>query len=455
MALLSRFFGRTVSEGAAYAFGVATGPVLAPATETIRQEAWNVYQSRIPGVAALAAGVAQGQIKDAPAREWAHKQGFGDEAFDALVNVANTGPDVGMAMQAWRRGELSPDEFRTVLRRHAIETQWDAAIEALKQELLDPAEIAKAIHRGIMKADGLLIASPPTDPGKVPSVPPSDLDPITEAEGSGIDSERLRILVGNAGLPLGLHEMLSLMNRGEMEASDVQRGIAESNLRNEYQDVALKLARQLLTAHDYVEAEIRGYIDRPTRLAGTRMHGMTDADSDLLFLNSGRPLVAHQITTGLARGGKFQPLPGELTDPYDAAVHESNVHPSYYDLWKANRYTYTVPFWWRSMLTADALKPAEAEDLLLRLGNPPDFAKAVTDHFAAPSTASATENPWKSKADTQLWTAIHMQYVKYNSGRTAVEPMLEHIIPEQGVRDAVFTDWELERQVKALPVLPG
>jgi hypothetical protein len=193
------------------------------------------------------------------------------------------------------------------------------------------------------------------------------------------------------------------MNRGAMEASDVQRGIAESNLRNEYQDVALLLARRLLTPHEYVEAQIRGYIDEDARRAGTRLHGMTDADSDLLFLNSGRPLVAHQITTGLARGAKFEPLPGELTDPYDAAVHESSVHPSYYEIWKANKYTYPPLFQLTNLVKANAISADVAADWATKNGLAPEVVTAMHTFWAGSSSTTTAKKKLSNATIRSSW----------------------------------------------------
>lgn len=433
----------------AQAFGVGVGLAIAealrPLAVTEAQAAWTIDPIKAPDAGTLAAGVSQGQVDLGKAKAWAAESGIGSDAFAALVDIANTGPALGAAYQAWRRGELSDGEFVTALNRTGLEPQWYDAMKALKDNLLEPGEIAKAIHRGIMKADGLLIASPPSTPGNVPSIPPSSIDPVTEAAGSGFDSERLRIMVGNAGLPLGLHEMLNLLNRGAMTSSDVQRGIAESNLRNEYQDVALLLARQLLTAHDYVEAQIRGYIDEDARRAGTRLHGMTDADSDLLFLNSGRPLVAHAITTGLARGGVFHPLPGELTDPYDAAVHESSVHPSYYDLWKANRYTIPSYFILKAILADGGITQAEFADYGKQLGWPPDLAEKAAAALAGGGTATADPNV--VKAQNQLWAATHSSYVDHNTDEAGAKERFTLIGIAPAVQDKVLALWNSERDL--------
>jgi hypothetical protein len=321
-------------------------------------------------------------------------------------------------------------------------------MHVLKQELLEAGEIAKAIHRGIMKGDGLLIAEPPTAPGKVPAVPASDLDPVTEAAGSGVDAERLRIMVGNAGLPLGLHEMLSLMNRGEMEPQDVQRGIAESNLRNEYQDVALKLARRILTPHEYVELNLRGWIDTPTMHAGAALSGMTPDDADLLFKSLGRPLVVHQITTGLARGGTYGGDYAGVPEPFQTALRESNVRPEWGNLAYANRYTLPGYFVIKAMLTNKTLTVSEAAETFKQSGWPPTLADKAAAALA-PTGGPAKADPWVTKAEGQLWTSLHKDYVKEGLTRPELEPALSKLIEDQPTRDQVFSLWETEKATAA------
>jgi len=124
---------------------------------------------------------------------------------------------------------------------------------------------------------------------------------------------------------------------------------------------------------------------------GTALHGMSPADTDLEFQIHRRPLTVRQITQAEAWGGTFQPAAGELTDPYQASVHQANLGPEWYDLGQALKHTYSVPFWWRSMVEAGALDPATATTILLRLGNPPDFAAAAFAHFATGSTAATKE----------------------------------------------------------------
>lgn len=446
--LFGKLFGNAISEAVAFGAGYALGPVLGPPVELIRQSAWAAYPDRLPSAGTLAEGVAQGQVDPGTAADWATKDGYGSSAFNALIDIANTGPAIGSAFAAWRRGALSDPEFDTALKRTGLEEQWNAAMRALKQELLEGGEIAKAIHRGIMKGDGLLIAEPPTTPGKVPAVPASTLDPVAEAAGSGIDSERLRIMVGNAGLPLGLHEMLSLLNRGEMEPQDVQRGIAESNLRNEYQDVALKLARRLLTPHEYVELNLRGWITTAEMHTGAALSGMTAADADLLFKSLGRPLVVHQITTGLARGGSYGGDYAGVPEPFQTALRESNVRPEWGNLAYANRYTLPGYFVIKAMLTNKTLTVEEAATIFKQVGWPPDLAEKAAAALAS-TGATAKADPWVVKAEGQLWTSLHKDYVKAGLTRGELEPALTKLIADAAVRDEVFGLWETEKATAA------
>jgi len=259
VAILGRFFGSTVATGAGFAFGHATSPVLAPAIEELRQEAWNTYKTRIPAAAELAAGVATGKVDEAQARTWAGRNGFGDSAFNALIGIATTAPDVGLAMQAWRRGKLTDRQFDTVLRRHGLADEWNGAIEALKAAILSPGEIAAAIHRGLIPDPGILLGEQPQPPFNVAAYPVQPIDAIAEAEASGLDEERLRVLVGLQGLPMGVIEAAQAYFRGDITHGDYIRAFNESNNRNEWAEAVLAYARQIPTARDYIENALRGY----------------------------------------------------------------------------------------------------------------------------------------------------------------------------------------------------
>jgi hypothetical protein len=384
-------------EAVAFGLGFALGRALEPVGTELLQEAWKLAPLKAVDAGLLAEGVAQGQVDEDKAKEWASEHGYDAEAFAAMVDIANTGPAIGAAYAALRRGFLDPEQFEIALKRSGLETRWNAAMLKLADELLDPGAIATAVHRGIMAGGGLIVREPPLGEGKIPHVAQSQLNAKDEFAGHGLDPERARILVGNTGLPLALGQMLQLLNRNEVTEDDVRRSVAQSNTRNEYMDAALLLRRQLPTARDYLENALRGYRTLGEALDGAALHGMTIEDATMIYQNQGRPMSLRQITQALARGGKFKPEPGEIGDPYRAAIVEGNLKPAYYDLAMANRYSLPGAFVLRGMAQAGELSRQETETLLLQSGWPPWLAAKV-----APIWAAGDQGASKSETKAEL-----------------------------------------------------
>jgi hypothetical protein len=428
-----------------FALGHAASPAIEPFAATITNDAWAAHQVRPPDVYAIAIGVAQGQIPLAEAQGWAHKQGFSDDVFAALVDAANAGPALGYAYQAWRRGSLSDGEFQTALRRQAIEPQWYSALEDLKHDRLDLGAIATAVHRGIMHDAGLLVTPVPSGPGNVPRIPVSPLDTIAEFASHGIDAERARVLVADTGLPLSLGEMLQLYNRGQVTATDVKVSIAESNVRNEYMDVALDLARRLLTPHEYAEAELRGVKTRAEAQSGANLTGLNDADYVTLFEILGRPLNVHEMTTGLARGGTFGGDYSSVPEPYRDAIRRSAIRPEYADLAYHNRYTYPSAFVLRSLAQAGDLGgQAAVQQTLEEIGWKPSFAQQVSTAWTG---GAKSGDPHESKAQTQLWTATHKSFVASEIDDATAEAALARAGVAAAAVPAILALWKEERSL--------
>ena len=450
MALLSRFFGRTASEGAAYAFGVATGPVLAPATESIRQEAWKTYSTRIPAVGTLAEGVAQGQVDAKQAAEWAQRQGYGDTAWAALVDVANVGPGSGYAFDLWRRGVIDEPGFRRAVKRLGLEQEWIDDLVKIKQNLLSPEVIANAVQQGHVPNDEIL---PPIVSGSLPlDIPLTQIgiDPLDEAAGSGISKERLQVMANLAGLPPPQGELLSMWNRGIITEDAVNAGIREGHTKTKWVSAVKEMAKAVLSPSEAAGLRLRGWITPHESYAIGAKHGYSPEQMDQLFLNRGRPATVHQIHIGYARGATVQGAANEEQAIRDA-VKRSDIRPEYEDVLWQSRYSLPSAFALRGLVESGAITAARGEQILVQSGWPPDLSKEVADSWATSAApAAAKENPWVSKADNQLWTALHKAYVKMGAVRTQVEPILSHLIAAQNVRDEVFTDWDLEREAQAL-----
>lgn len=442
---LGAIAGKSAGEALAFGLGFALGRVLEPVGTALVQDAWKEDPLRAPDAGTLAEGVAQGQVDHDKAAEWASMHGYGGEQFAALVDIANTGPALGYAFSAWRRGELTDDEFTTVLRRTGLETQWDDAMRALKAEKLDLGAIATAIHRGTLHGANLIVTEPPSGTGRIPRVPPSDIDPVAEAAAHGIDHERLRILIANTGLPLALGEMLRLLNLGEATEDDVRVAVAESNIRNEYMDAALALRRRLLTPHEYAELALRGWITPSDMHSGAALSGMEPADADLLFKVLGRPIVVHQIVTGLARGGKYGGDYEGVPEPFQTALRQSNVRPEWGNLAYANRYTLPSVFVLRALLQADVITTAQGEQYFLDLGLPPELAKQIAEHYGG--GAATTADKHVTRAETSLFTALHKSFVAEESDAAAVAPGLAALGVPTAAQTQVLALWQHERDL--------
>ena len=415
MATVGDFIGSSVGEAAAFAAGLAIGPLLEPYLQELKNETWSHTPTRPLDPASMAQGVAEHKINPADGQNEAALSGLGATPFASLVKVMQKAPGIADGIRLIRRGQLTPGDFVTVLQRNGLE---DAFVTAYQQvgvndlqpvnEPLDPAVIANAIVRGIMDAPFPLPYTPPTGTGHIQAFPTSTLHTESEAAASGVDLDRLFVETAIVGRPMGAVEAAEANFRGILTDDDYLRAILEGDTRGEWAQAIKDRARQILTAHDWVELHLRGYIDQSQMYAGTALHGMSPDDTDRLFEVLGRPLTVHQITTGLARGGVFNPTGTELTDPYEASVHESNIKPSYYDLAIANRYNYPALFQLNALVKANAITADEAKDWANKDGYAPEVVDALYKFWQGEQASSTTATGVRTKTFT--YSQIHQAW---------------------------------------------
>lgn len=450
---LGKFFGSTASTAAGFAAGVATAPTLAPLIQAIENEAWSLHPDKVPGAGTLALGVAQGQVPVAEAYKWATETGFGKDAMDALVSIANVGPPLGYAFEAWRRGFLTDAEFTTALHRTGLESQWYPALTKLKERLLDPADLARGIHKGLIPDPGLLAVPAPTGEGNVKAYPVYPIDGKAAAAGFGYTLDDLGVLVGLQGNPMGAHEAAQAQFRGIIQPVDYDRAIAEGNTRNEWGDAIREQSRQILTSHEYIEARLRGWLTTDAEMyAGTAKHGMTQPDTDLLFEVSGRPLSFHQVWIGLQRGGTYDGPTDQIDPAFLSALRQSNIRPEYYNLAWAQRYNYPAPFVLKA-LVAGGLPEADALQVLKFEGYEPTFAQRMVDLWGAGK--GPTSDKHVSSSQTSLVTAARKAYV----GGAANEQESRAALTAAGIsaasQDSLLKLWDAQRALETLPPPPA
>jgi hypothetical protein len=444
----AQFLGNAVGEAAAFAAGVAVAPALHPIVQTVQNEAWRLDPTRPLDAQLIAEAVARGKIDAKTGRLEAELTGISNARFDALVDIIHGGPGIAQAFELWRRGAIDDGQFAGALRLLHIGDDWIAELEKLHYVRLDPAVVAIAVVRGLIPNNGILPVGPPTTVGKVPAFPVQDIDPFTEAAAAGVDDARLKIMAGIAGRPMGPELAARATFRGIILPPDYKRAIAEGDVRNEWADSIFEVSREILTAGQYAELQLRGYLGGPERLKLTEQHGMSDADSDLLYNLLGRSIPVHQITTGEARGGVFDAPFDTIPKAYLQSLQRGNLRPEYYSLAYANRYSLPSAFVLRAITTGGEITPAEAKQLLLEIGWPPELAATVSAAWGA-AAGGGTLDPYVKKAQGQLWTAAHRAAVKNGTPRTTIEPVLMTLVPDLANRDAIFQLWDDERALDA------
>jgi hypothetical protein len=446
-------WGRIQALVAGGAVATAASDGVRPVLEPVRQHAWTRNRQRVLDVDTTARLVAQAIIAMPDADDEAARNGYSLNRLQALVHLMQTMPGQSELARMLNRHTISPDLFSEALAKHQVDPRFWDALRDLTNEKLDPAQIAAGIHRGLLPDPGILLGEQPSGPRNVESYPVYPIDPLEEARADGFDRDRLGVLVGLQGLPMGPHEAAQAFFRGIITHGDYIAAFNESNNRNEWAKALLEQSRQIPTARDFFENALRGYHDFAWAVDQARRHGMSEADATVIYQNQGRPMNVRQITQALARGGKFNPEPGEIKDPYDAAIVEGNLKPAYYDLAKANRYTLPSPFVMKSLTQAGTWDAAKAEKRLLEAGwIPEDAAEAAADW--AGGTASGAD-AHVGKAQTQLWTTLHRSYIAGESTKTAARPVLASLGLTTAAQDQVLALWDAERALVRKQLTPA
>jgi hypothetical protein len=442
MAALGSATGIVVGAGVGAGAAVALNPVF----EVPKQVAWKGLPNRIHDVTVLARLVAQGGLSHTEAIADALRDGYAQDKLDGLIYLSQTRPPVAQALTLWRRFAL-PDELWTDTLVHAgIDPRYFPYLNQLKVgELVGLGDVAMAVVRSILPSPPWMPVAPPAQGDKVKTFPRLDIDPVALAAKLGYDEEQLELMVGRSGLSMAPVMAANALFRDIIGPDDFLLAIAEGDLRTEWGWVVRETARQILTAGQYAELELRGYYDRATRLQNTAKHGMSTADSDLLYDVLGRAVAVKQVTTGLARGGKYPGSYANVPSPYRQAIQRSNIREEYAELAYANRYTYPSFFAVRAMLQGGVFTHAEAVQLLEEMGWKPELADKVAT-FYAPSGGPVAD-PYIGKAQTQLWTTTHRSYI----GEMITDADADSALTAAGVtaaaRPEVVKLWQAERDL--------
>lgn len=387
------------------------GPPLQALRNTINSKFAYVY----PEAGTLAAGVAQGQVGEKDARLWASYHGVGDDAFTAMIDIANVGPGVAEAYNLWRRDKTDEAGFRRAVKRLGLEQEWIDGLVLLKENLLSLSDVANAVQQGHLPNPGILpdvsagveVAGGSVEATAPDGQPPSsvpltqiDLDPIAIAAGLGYALDELQVAANLAGLPPGPESLLSMWNRNVIDEQSVDAGIREGHMKTKWAGAYKRMRWAVLSAQEYAEAQLRQWVTTEQMYAGGALTGHTKDQMDLLYKNRGRTATPHQIWLAAARKVVGPTYPGEphrtsLTDEEDhiLAIRRSNIRPEYGPMLWDIRFNYPPLFQLNRLVQAKAIDADTAAKWASYNLEAPEVVDALHAYWSKPSTAA-------SKAET-------------------------------------------------------
>jgi hypothetical protein len=431
VALLAKFFGRTASEGAAFALGLATGPVLYPAVREIEQEANRIYPS-----AAVDAGTAAAiAAEDVESRDWAAGEalshGLDGDRFDAMLGEALNAPALPELLSLWRRGLIDTPGFEHGLRKAKMETRWDGALQGLHDVLLTPDVLANGRQQGFVDVDRQ----------------------HSESALQGVTSDRADILFELSGNPPGPETLQRALNRGVIDRATFDQAIREGRTKTKYTGFYETMAHSILSAATWVTAHLKGHATADEMHAGGAAWGYSPEDMDLWFETEGNPATPHQIHIGYARGAEL-PGAGDEKAAILKSVQQGRTRPEYFDLIYAGRYSYPSAFVLRSLVQTNAITQQEGEQALLFSGWEPTFAAKVAAAWAGGTTGTATDTH-VAKAQTQLWTQTHKSYLAGEVSATVARNKLGQAGVDAASIAAVLGVWDHEKELIRKQLTPA
>lgn len=458
------------------AIGAAASDAVRPVLEPVRQRAWedNPHLALAPSTAGELA--AKGIVSEAEAKAEAARNGVGSSRLEALAALSQVFPGLADLDKLSNRKLIEAADVEAALTRHGYPADWHEPLVRLFQDLLSPAEVAAAVQQGHLPNPGILpdvsaavsvaggAVTPEAPDGQPPSRVPLtqiDLDPIREAAGSGYTLERLEVLANLAGLPPGADALLQMWNRELIDEETVDAGLREGHLKTKWSAAFKRMRWSVLGAAEYAGAHLRGWITQDEMYKGGALTGHTTDQMDLLYLNRGRPLAPVQAFTAWARGAPhprgqgYTDRPGTFDqEDFLRALKQSDVRTEYGPILWHNRFAYPPLFQLGRLAQAGALPEDRVREILQFERYEPQDIDALADFWYRGSGTGSTD-PHITKAQTQLWTAIHKAYIKGEIDEPRAIRELGTIIAAAAARDGVLVLWTQERDVTVKELTPS
>ena len=446
----------------------AGSDAVTPVLEPVKQHAWQKNPLRVLEVNTAARLVAQGAIGLDQADEEASRQGFGAERLRWLVQLAQLAPGVAEALTLYRRQQIGLELLHHAYAKAQIDTRYWDGITATAHILLSPAEVANAVQQGHLANDGILPspgtpASPPAgyvQPVAPDGQPPTDvpltqlpIDPLTEAAGSGVTADRLKVMANLAGLPPGAEALLTMRNRNVITEEALDSGLREGHLKTKWLEAYKRMRFAVLSPAEAASARLRTWITAAESYEIGALHGYSREQMDLLFLNRGRPASPTQMWRAWARKATGpRGVPVEFED-HAKAIAISDIRPEYAEMLWQIRYNYPSLFQLDRLVQAGTVSADTAAQWAEWNLYAPEVVDALRTAWAGGSKAKA--DPHVSKAQTQLWTVTHRSYIAEEAPTAAATDRLTLLGVPADAQASILELWNAERSLIRAQLSPA
>ena len=444
------------------AVGGAAGAAFEPKLETPKQSAWAANPVRVPDLGLIAELVAGGKITPGDGHNMANRLGYSNGTLDSITWLAQNRLDFPLMLRLWRlfpsysapSGKSIAALVDETLAHEQLDWDYhDLLLKLQTAERIGLGDIAYAIVRGILPAPAYVPVPPPTTTTNVKRYPQVNVDPEQLAAEIGYSPEQLEIMVGRSGLSMAPGMAANAYFRGILADDDYRLAIAEGDLRTEWADPVRDVSRAIPSPDNFVEAHLRGWITADQMYAGTALHGMSQAHTDLEYEIHRRPLSPHQIKQALARGAAFNPAAGEIQDPYTASVHQANLGPEWYEMGVALQGSYPSLFITNRLVTSNVISAADGQSWLERAGMADEVVTAM--HASWTGTSTTTANKDITSAQTKLKTATHKSYVAREIDDPTATTALEAAGVDAAVVPPILALWQAERDLIRKQLTPA
>lgn len=262
-------------------------------------------------------------------------QGFDDNRQGVLAELARQRLTIDYILEAKRRGIVSHERATVMLTHHGFTLEDVAALLQMSTVELSPQEAADAWARNLLTAE--------------------QSDRIGAA--SGVPADNMAIMRGLAGAPPGIDELLLAWRRGVISEKDVDRGIIEGPLRNEWIPAIKSLQWLPLSVSEAADAVNQGHLDLDKARNVAKVNGVLPEDFDVIIANAGLPPGPQEALDWVNRGLITE-------DDFRTIFLESRIKNKYIDLYLTSRVETMPPETVRLMYARGALSK---EDALHRL----------------------------------------------------------------------------------------